>query len=101
MNHSKLPIAQTIVAYALYPTLILAGLSATWYLYNSGHSVMFAMLIPVLCANLIIWAFEFIQPFNLDWRPPGKSLRLDILYAVSTSLLITPLLKLGLRGQFT
>jgi sterol desaturase/sphingolipid hydroxylase (fatty acid hydroxylase superfamily) len=54
------------------------------------------MLIPVLCANLIIWAFEFIQPFNLDWRPPGKSLRLDILYAVSTSLLITPLLKVGM-----
>lgn len=101
LHHKQISISRSVIAYTLYPVILLTSMFSAWYLFSTGHSVMTSMLIPVLCANTLIWIFEFVQPFNLDWRPSGRSLRLDIFYATSTSLLITPALKWGMLTLIT
>lgn len=86
----------TFISYALFPTVMAFGLFLSWSLRQADFSVTASMVSALIVANTIIWAFEFIQPFEISWRPPAQSLTLDIIYALSTSLFITPLFKLGM-----
>lgn len=90
-----------IFKYSFYPGLILSALIITWSLrVNEAIDIKYMFLILVV-ANGIIWAFEFIYPYHLEWRPDKKTLKLDILYSLSAAILITPLLKLMLFKLYT
>ena len=90
-----------IFKYTLYPGLILSALLIAWSLRANETIALKYMFLILVVANGIIWAFEFIYPYNLEWRPDKKTLKLDIFYSLSATILITTLLKLMLFKLYT
>jgi sterol desaturase/sphingolipid hydroxylase (fatty acid hydroxylase superfamily) len=82
-----------LLQYGFYPTVMFFSMFTAWYLVGSGKPLFLSMLIPVLLSSLIIFAFEFIMPYEKSWRGTKKIIGIDILHSLVTSLLITPTLK--------
>ena len=94
LNHKKLPGFRNLLAHAFYPVVVGGSMYLSWYFLKNNYSIFYAMVIPLLISNAIVWATEFYLPFNLDWHPSKKILGIDIAHALITALFVTPILKM-------
>lgn len=78
----------------LYPGMLLAAVAGGWLLAEAGLAPKAAALVAVVSSAIVIWALELARPYLAEWRPPRRTLLLDMLHTAVSSL-VSPVVKAG------
>jgi sterol desaturase/sphingolipid hydroxylase (fatty acid hydroxylase superfamily) len=79
--------------YLLYPLLLLSATTSCYWLMQLGHSPIRSMIAVIIVCNAIIWFYEWLYPYKIEWRPSRQVLLLDIAHTLVSARVITPLIK--------
>ena len=79
----------------LYPGLLTAAVVGAWLLLRRGVAPEGAAAAAVVAAAIVVWSLELLRPHLVAWRPPGRTLLLDVVHTAVSSL-VSPLVKAGI-----
>jgi sterol desaturase/sphingolipid hydroxylase (fatty acid hydroxylase superfamily) len=85
-----------VLSRVLYPGLLVGAVAATSAIAaRTGGAVLLIGGATVATVGALLWLLELIRPYRREWRPPGRSLALDVLHTAVSST-VSPLVKAGL-----
>ncbi len=84
--------AWAVLRRVLYPALLLSAAGGAWRLMVGGVAPEAAAAVLIVASAACIWGLELARPHLAAWRPPGRTLLVDVVHTtVSTAL--SPLIK--------
>lgn len=87
------------VAYGGYAGCLLSALFSTWLLADfAGLSHSLSAGLSIFWVGMLVWALEFILPYEASWKPTRRVLLLDMLHTLVSSQLVAPVLKASIAA---